>query len=292
MNKGSRDTKENQASNRMTTETRVKILISLVLVIGLAVFGSIVFLFSKWPIWSVVGVAGLSLFWTLGLIVPTPKNKTARKLYKLLYYPWAALTILFRISKPTVGIMGAYLFAFAVSMMPTLLIFGMYAIICGIPDPALCVFLAVATSTILLSNHTNLIKRALKKFFVWHVWNENDAQKEFVKIGEYVLQPGNVHFVVSLLYVVFLVFYALQSIIKYTPILPPILCDAILKAFLVYVAYSTMMKRYDEQEISTEGMAREILAMYHWKLKESSDDKKEPINGEEIVETEQKVEDN
>ena len=39
----------------------------------------------------------------------------------------------------------------------------------------------------------------------------------------------------------------------------------------MYVAYSTMMKRYGEQEISTEGMAKEILAMYHWKKESSSD---------------------
>ena len=95
------------------------------------------------------------------------------------------------------------------------------------------------------------------------MWNENDAQKEFVKIGEYVLQPGNVHFVVSFLYVVFLVLYAIQAIVRYEPLVPPSLSDAVLKAFLVYVAYSTMMKRYGEQEISTIGMTKELLKMYH-----------------------------
>lgn len=256
-----------EGEEEMTTETRMKILIAEVLILGTTVFGGIVYLFSKWPVWSMVGVLGIFLIWVLILKIPTPKNKKARKFYKLLYYPWAVLTILFGISKPTVGIIGAYVFAFAVSMIPALLIWVIYAIIWGNPSPELCMFISIATSTILLSNHTNLIKWALKKFFVWHVWNENDSQKEFVKIGEYVLQPGNVHFIVSLLYVVFLVLYALQAIIKYNPILPPVLSDAMLKAFLVYVAYSTMMKRYGEQEISTEGMAKEIWAMYHWKKK-------------------------
>ncbi len=103
----------------------------------------------------------------------------------------------------------------------------------------------------------------MRRFSPWHVWNENDAQKEFVKIGEYVLQPGNVHFVVSFLYVVFLVLYAIQAIVRYEPLVPPSLSDAVLKAFLVYVAYSTMMKRYGEQEISTIGMTKELLKMYH-----------------------------
>ena len=53
--------------------------------------------------------------------------------------------------------------------------------------------------------------------------------------------------------------------------------DERLEAFLVYVAYSTMMKRYGEQEISTEGMAKEIWAMYKWNTKESSED-----NGERV----------
>lgn len=243
----------------------MKILIAEVLVFGFAVFGGIAYLFSRWPAWSIGVALGLFLFWVLMALIPSPKNKTARKFYKLFYYPWAGLTILFGFTKPTIGIMSAYIFAFVVSMFPSLVLCTIYTIIFGTPSQALCVFITIATSTILLSNHTNWVKWALKKFSVWHAWNKNEAQKDFVKIGEYVLQPGNVHFIVSLLYVVFLIFYALQAIIKYEPILPPALSDAMLKAFLVYVAYSTMTKRYSEQEISTEGMAKEILAMYHWK---------------------------
>lgn len=261
-----------EGEEKMITEARMKILIAGVLIFGIAVFGGIVYLFSKWPIWFMVGVLGLFLYLILTMVIPSPKNKTASKFYKILCYPLAVLIIVFGMSKPTVGIMSAYVFAFAVSMIPALIIWGIYAIIWGIPSPELSMFIAITTSTILLSNHTNLIKWALRKFFVWKVWNENDSQKEFVKIGEYVLQPGNVHFGVSLLYVVFLVLYALQSIINYNPILPSTLSDAMLKAFLVYVAYSTMMKRYGEQELSTGGMAKEILAMYHWNTNEKSKD--------------------
>lgn len=175
----------------------------------------------------------------------------------------AAIIILSGIIKPSVGIMCAYLFAFAASTLPAILLWIIHIICFGLPSPELTMFLLIAFSTTLLSNHTNLIKKVLRKFSPWHAWNENDAQTEFVKIGEYVLQPGNVHFVVSLLYVVFLVLYAIQTIVKYEPLVSPSLSDAILKAFLVYVAYSTMMKRYDEQEISTEGIAKEILKMYH-----------------------------
>ena len=113
----------------MTTETRIKILIAEVLVIGSAVFGGIVYLFRTWPAWSIIGASGLFLFWILMALIPSPKNKTACKFYKLLYYPWAGLTILLGFTKPTIGIMSAYIFAFVVSMFPSLLICIMYIVI-------------------------------------------------------------------------------------------------------------------------------------------------------------------
>lgn len=247
----------------MKIEIRVKILISIVLILGTVVFGGMTYLFAKWPIWTGLVMLGVAVYFMLLSIIPSPRNKIVRKIYKCLYWPIKVIIILFSVIKPSVGIMSAFMFAFAISALPAVLCWGVYIICVGLPSPELTIFLLVVFSTTLLSNHTDLIKKVLRKLSPWRAWKENDAQKEFVKIGEYVLQSGNVHFVVSLLYVLFLVLYALQTIMKYEPIVPPTLSDAVLKAFLVYVAYSTMMKRYDEQEISTEGLGKEILEMYH-----------------------------
>ena len=57
------------------------------LVIGTAVFGGIVYLFSKWPIWSMVGAMGLFLFWVLSMAIPTDakQNEWIKDIIEYMY---------------------------------------------------------------------------------------------------------------------------------------------------------------------------------------------------------------
>ena len=259
----------------MSNETKIKLLIVAVLGIGTALIIGIVSLFRYWPIYAIIVVLFFFTIFLLTCTVRMPRNKIGKRLYKLMYYPVAALCIGTQIMKPALGILSAYLFASALSLMPALLILGIYAFFSGMPPVELTLFTYISISSIILSNHTGLIRKLMHKISVWNIWSKSENQKQFVRIGEYVLQTGNVHFIVSLLYVVYLVWYALQAILGYNPILSSSIDNAILKAFLVYIAYTTMMKRYAEQEMSMVGMSNEILIMFHVDVEDKKEEMKE-----------------
>lgn len=247
----------------MKLETKLKILILTILIGGGLLLSGLMFLFSRWPIYTGIAIIGWFLLMVFASSIRMPKKKWAKKIYKSSFILFKIPVVIIELTKPTLGILCAYLFAMAISWIPALIIVGVYTIFAGKPPVELTVFICVGISTILLSNHTEFIKKILLKYGIWSVWDKNDRQRDFVVMGQFVLQSGNVHFIISLSYVVFLVMYALQSIMGYEPILTPSLNNAILKAFLVYIAYTTMVQRYNKQEMSMGGMTVEVLKMYH-----------------------------
>lgn len=258
----------------MKLETKLKILILTILIVGGLLLSGLVFLFTHWPIYTGIAIIGWLLLMILALSIKTPKKKWAKKIYKSSFILFKIPVVIMELTKPTLGILSAYLFAMVMSWIPSLIIVGVYTIFAEKPPVELTMFICVGISTILLSNHTEFIKKILLKYGIWSVWDKNDGQRDFVVMGQFVLQSGNVHFIISFSYVVFLVMYALQSILGYEPILTSSLDNAILKAFLVYIAYTTMVQRYSKQEMSMNGMMIEVLKMYHVPLgKENQSDK-------------------
>lgn len=258
----------------MKLVTKLKILILTILIVGGLLLSGLLFLFTHWPIYTGIAMIGGFLLMVLALTVKMPKKKWAKKIYKSSFILFKIPVVIMELTKPTLGILSAYLFAMVMSWIPALIIVGVYTIFAEKPPVELTMFICVGISTILLSNHTEFIKKILLKYGIWSVWDKNAGQRDFVVMGQFVLQSGNVHFIISLSYVVFLVMYALQSILGYEPILTPSLDNAILKAFLVYIAYTTMVQRYSKQEMSMKGMIIEVLKMYHVPLgKENQSDK-------------------
>ena len=258
----------------MKLETKLKILILTILIVGGLLLSGLLFLFTHWPIYTGIAMIGGFLLMVLALTIKMPKKKWAKKIYKSSFILFKIPVVIMELTKPTLGILSAYLFAMVMSWIPALIIVGVYTIFAEKPPMELTMFICVGISTILLSNHTEFIKKILLKYGIWSVWDKNAGQRDFVVMGQFVLQSGNVHFIISLSYVVFLVMYALQSILEYEPILTPSLDNAILKAFLVYIAYTTMVQRYSKQEMSMKGMIIEVLKMYHVPLgKENQSDK-------------------
>lgn len=113
-----------------------------------------------------------------------------------------------------------------------------------------------------MSTHTELVKKCMMSFGVWNAWAKNDAQKKLVVIGAYMLQTENVHFVCSMLYVVFLICLSVKSVLNIGPLISPEIDNAVWKAFQVYVAYTTMMMRYKKTEVTIDDTLKMILKIY------------------------------
>lgn len=247
----------------MKNETKLNIFILVVLIVGGLLLAGLMYLFRNHTVGMIVTTLILCIFFIIGSNIKIPRDKKWRMVYRLIFYPITAVVyICAKLIKPSLAIISASMLAVIVSLVPVFILIVFYTFFCGRPSIELTLFGCICISSILLSNHIATIKKVLRFIGIWGAWEKNKHQHDFVKIGEYVLQSGNMHFVVSFLYVVFLSYYAYQSITGHNIILSPSIDNAILQSFLVYLAYTALLKRYVEQEISTIGMAIKILRMF------------------------------
>lgn len=236
-------------------------VILLIIVSGLVSFLGIIYCLNNWTKPTLIAIAACAVY-SIIVILINPKSAIGKTVHKVFAAPVIVLCYMLQTFKPTVGIIGAYLFGWIMSAIPALCIYWIWCFIsCGIKGEWF-VFLLLSTTTILMSSHTELVKKILLKIGVWKIWNKNDAQRPFVEIGKYMLQPENVHFVCSLLYVLFLICLSVKSVLGLGDLFSQEIDNAILKAFLVYVAYTTMMMRYKKTEVTVDGTLQEILKMY------------------------------
>lgn len=251
-------------------------VILLIIVSGLALLWGIIYCIKNWTKLTLIVIAA-SVVYSIVMMLINPKSSTGKTVYKVFAAPMLVPYYMMQTFKPTAGIISAYLFGWIMSAIPALCIYIIWCCVsCSIKEEWF-IFLLLSTTTILMSSHTELVKKCLLKIGVWKIWNKNDAQRPFVEIGKYMLQPENVHFVCSLLYVLFLVCLSVKSVLGLGDLFSQGIDNAILKAFLVYVAYTTMMMRYKKTEVTVDGTLQEILKMYKLDTPSKHDKKEEGV---------------
>lgn len=138
---------------------------------------------------------------------------------------------------------------------------GIYWAIAEKPSFELVLFVFMCIETILLSNHTDTMKKWIHKIGFVKIWEQEESKSKLVVMSDYFFQSENMHFIVSLAYVIFLFTMAFLNISNNAHVFSAENDNAIWKAFLVYIAYSTMMTRYQKTEATVNDTAREIYKM-------------------------------
>lgn len=214
----------------------------------------------KWPWVSMAVFVG---FFILSMIIDGvhPKTKCGRFIYKIFAVPTYLFMGLIYITGPVMGVLSALLSATILTLILVFAICGAHWLIADKPSPEVVLFLLVCFGTILLSNHTDMMKALMRKMGFWKIWEKEEAKRKLIVMGDYFFQTENMHFIVSFAYVVFLFIVAYMNISSGVHLFSEGIDNAIWKAFLVYVAYTTMMTRYQKTESTMDDTAREIYNM-------------------------------
>ena len=160
-------------------------VILLIIVSGLALLIGVIYCLKNWTKPMLIVIAACVVYSVVMMLI-NPKSSTGKTIYKVFAAPIIVLLYMLQTIKPTAGIIGAYLFGWIMSAIPALCIFTIWCIVSSGIKEEWFVFLLVSSTTILMSSHTELVKKSLLKIGVWKIWNNNDAQRPFVEIGKYI----------------------------------------------------------------------------------------------------------
>ena len=162
---------------------------------------------------------------------------------------------------PFITIVGTYFFV-------VLFAFGVPAIILTIVSivgwwelkPDTIVFIVIALGSILSSHHS------VTKWIIRHTplknWGNHTYESHREQLAFYLVHPSNMVFIVYLVYFVFLAVSG-YLLIQYGRYMISESFDlAILKAFLVYIAYTNMRTKAKETEVEAKELVERISGLF------------------------------
>ena len=243
-----------------TDAMKVKTLLNATGVVSIFIAIGIFAALIKWPFISLSTGLGAVVIYAISSMVH-PKTKWGKCFWTILSFPAFMLLGIVYLSGPALGIFSALFGASVFSALATGIVIVLYKLVGRVPSLEIILFLFVCLETIILSCHTDTIKRWMRHFGLWKAWEKDTAKQKLIVIGDYFFQTENMHFIISFVYLIFLFMMAFLNISSSSHLFSNGIDNAIWKAFLVYIAYSTMITRYQKTEATTDETAIKIFKM-------------------------------
>ncbi len=245
-----------------STETKLRVLIIGTLIIS-TLFAALFFLiFTHFDIMIIC----LCLF--SYIIIRCFWNKFFGKLNTLKFINWIVYTpgifleLFFKIGQPAVIIYGAL-------FLPIIIISSIVWIVLTILHFFISTNIVYHTQLFIMLTileiicvHVPCIPQWLIKNLLFKNWKNHKYEKYKEQLALYVISPKNYNFLFSLLYVMFLSVNAFCQLEGHSYLFSTDFDNAILKSFLVFLAFSSMKQKSKEMEINSKDLLVNIKGLF------------------------------
>ncbi|MBQ3190918.1 MAG: hypothetical protein IJB61_06745 [Bacteroides sp] len=249
-----------------STNIKLNLLIVSIVIFGIGLSGLFIWATIEWK-----EIFIFSILISLMLYFFTYKIKSKYVIIRAFCYiaslPIKILAEWFRYMQPSLTIVLSYLiialYAFGI---PFLLSKGLSFLFQWHLTIETIIFLTLSIGSI-VSVHCNfIIHWIIKEWSPLKDWGNHKYEAVRTDLSLYVTSKNNIHFLISLAYVVFLIYTSFIHI-QYNDVWISIGIDAsIQKAFIVFIAFSTMMTKRKNVEITPQSLydkIKELFKMEH-----------------------------
>ena len=248
---------------KLSDNASMGLLIAAVIIIGALPFVGFLWLatnFKWWHLWVIVGYLIVYKFteWVYSKL----PWKVLNVLIFVMSIPLAVLFLMAEFTQPFITIVGTYFFL-------VLFVFGVPASILvllvqgGILDIrfSTIAFLVISFGSILCSHSFSM-----SKFLIRHTpirdWGNHTYESYREKLAFYLIHPSNIMFMLYLVYFVFLAISGYRQIQYGDYLISESFDGALLKAFLVYIAFTNMRTKASVAEMDVKGLLQRTLLLF------------------------------
>ena len=192
------------------------------------------------------------------------KSKVMRIVSRFVSMPVQIVFLLVALAQPFITIVGSYffvaLFAFG---LPALILIGLtYSCNWGLL-PETIAFIVLSGGAILCANSYRLTKWMIKRTPLRNIDNHKyEGYRE--RLAFYVIHPSNVIFLLYCLYFVFLLATGFIQIQNDGNLLPGGYDVAVLKAFLVFIAFTNMRTKAKVAELDSKMLLKQTMGLFEF----------------------------
>lgn len=233
-------------TNVYTDENRSRLWLAMffILSIGLTVLG-----FWLWTIFEtklVYAFIGYIVFFMLiQHWLGNSKNKVLKVASFVVCIPMGVLYLWLNLIEPIMTIIVSLLFTigFALGIPAFMLMLSREMLGLDVTTPTI-VFLSLSVGSIICVFFSNLITWLIKTKSPLRNWGNHKYEAVREELALYIVDPTNINFLVYLVYLIFLAVSGFMHFQYSATLVDKDINDAVLKAFLVFIAYSNVVKNY------------------------------------------------
>lgn len=248
---------------KLSVQTKMRLLLLAILLAGGVVFGLFCWMLSKLQWWmSLVMVVFVVWFAFAEWVSEHSKGKVMKVISYVISAPVAVVVLIIGLVQPFITLIGTYFFVGMFGFgVPALLLCGLnHAFNMGLL-PETTGFIAIAAGSIICANSYEVTKRIVR----WSpIGNRGEHRYEGYreKLAYYLIQPCNVVFLLYLIYFVLLVITGFMQIQYGRCLFTDGYDAAILKAFLVFIAFTNMKSKAKSSDLDSQELLKQTIGLF------------------------------
>lgn len=248
---------------QISENKKLSLIIVLIVAVGVILASLYYWLMMRFEWKSVVYFIGyIVVFMVVDEQIGKSRNKVLKTINEIISLPLAITMLWFKLMHPTMIILMSYLFlgmyAFAI---PMLAIKGFIFLFDLNISQTTVFFITLAIGSIASVHGSKLIHWIIKEYTPLKNWENHEYEAVQTELALYVINKNNVNFIIYLVYFIFLTMSGFMQIQYNEPLITIDIDSAILKAFLVFIAFSNMVNKSKDVEIKTKPLLSKMIRL-------------------------------
>ncbi len=246
----------------LPVKAKLWVYIFAIILVGGGAFCGVLWLIMRLGWWLLLVIAGyIVVYEMVGWIARLLPGRVTRACKNTVSLPIAFVYLLVALAHPFITIAGTYLFIVLFAFgVPAIILTGLAKIGWLAFKPETIAFIVIVVGSVLSSVYP------VTKWIIRHSplknWGNHDYESHREQLAFYLAHPSNMVFILYLLYFVLLAVSGYMLIQNGEYLISESFDMAILKAFLVYIAYTNMRVKAKETEVEAEVLLARISGLF------------------------------
>lgn len=248
---------------KVSEGARLGVLLFLILIIGCVVFMGLYWAFCSQMRWFLLTLlCTIPFYFLTEWLCLKIHSKFLNVVRHILYVQFLLIDICLQLTLPFLTIVGTYLFVFLFAFgVPTIILMVISHMEWFILKPEAIVYVAFAIGSIVCSNSYKAAKWIIRHSPLQD-WGNHSFETYREKLAIYLIKPINITFLLYMIYFIILSISGYIQVENSSYLISKEFDTAILKAFLVFIAFTNMRGKATDTKVDTKELYQQTRKLF------------------------------
>lgn len=222
-------------------------------------------------IWIISAYQDKAVYYFLGFVVASmllrrligkSTNNILKLIDTIISIPIGIIHLSFKLMMPVMTVFMSYMFLGVFSIMPPIFLIRLVNFVFDLNiSKSTTLFISLVFASIVSVYGSKLLHWIIKEYSPLKDWGNHKFETVKIELALYVISKKNVTFLIYFAYLVFLFLSGFMQIQYNEPLIKENIDSAVLKSFIVFIAFSNMVAKSKETEIEAKPLLTKMLQL-------------------------------